>query len=47
MNVNEKINVRSYYKSTIERMRITAINPYELIGLKLYKFHSQPYFKTI
>jgi hypothetical protein len=45
MNVNEKINVRSHYKNTIARMKITAINRYELNKLKLYNFHNQPNFK--
>jgi hypothetical protein len=45
MNVNEKINVRSHYKDTIARIKITAISRYELNNLKKYNFQNQPNFK--
>jgi len=43
MNINEKINIRSYYKDTILKILITSVNRYELTNLKIYNFHTQPY----
>jgi len=46
MNINEKINIRSYYKDTINRIKIIPRNMYEIQALKKYNFNVKPYFKN-